>query len=72
MEEIQEWMKKCPIKRLEEMLLEKKVLTQAKIKRIQEGIEKEIEEAVSFAKESPFPDPQDIYDDVYAGKGVRR
>jgi len=47
-------------------------LDEAKIKKIQEEIEKEIEEAVSFAKESPFPDPQDIFEDVYARKGVER
>jgi pyruvate dehydrogenase E1 component alpha subunit len=72
MEEIQEWIKKCPIKRWGETLTEKKLLDEAKIKKIQEEIEKEIEEAVSFAKESPFPDPQDIFEDVYARKGVER
>ena len=72
MEEIQEWIKKCPIKRLEETLVERKLLNQAKIKKIQGEIEKEIEEAVSFAKESPFPDLQDVFEDVYARKGVER
>lgn len=64
-EEIEEWMKKCPIRRFEEKLLEKKILTMAKVKKIREEIEKEIDEAVAFADESPFPDSQDLYEDVY-------
>jgi len=65
MEEIQEWVKKCPIKRFEEKLIGEKVLSKTKIKNIWEEIRKKIEEAVEFANQSPFPDPQDIYEDVY-------
>jgi pyruvate dehydrogenase E1 component alpha subunit len=64
-EEIQEWIKKCPIKRFEEKLIGEKILTTSKVKKIWEEIGKEIEEAVAFANESPFPNPQDIYEDVY-------
>ncbi len=65
MEEIQEWTKKCPIRRFEEKLIAKKVLTGAKSKKVWEEVQKEIDGAVEFAKESPFPEPQDIYEDVY-------
>jgi pyruvate dehydrogenase E1 component alpha subunit len=64
-DEIKEWMEKCPIKRFEEKLAQEKILTKVKIKKIQEEIEKEIEEAVEFANQSPFPEPGDIYEDVY-------
>lgn len=64
-EEIQEWIKKCPIKRFEETLIGKKILTTPRAKKIREEIAKKIEEAVTFANESPFPNPQDIYEDVY-------
>jgi pyruvate dehydrogenase E1 component alpha subunit len=64
LEEIQEWMKKCPIARLEEKLVKREIITKAKIKKIWEEIEKEIEGAVAFANESPFPEPQDMYEDV--------
>jgi TPP-dependent pyruvate/acetoin dehydrogenase alpha subunit len=64
-EEVKEWMKKCPIRRFEEKLLGKKIVTTAKGKKIREEIEKEIDEAIAFAKESPYPDPQDLYEDVY-------
>jgi pyruvate dehydrogenase E1 component alpha subunit len=65
MEEVQEWVKKCPIKRFEEKLVEEKVLSKTKIKNISEEIGKKIEEAVEFANQSPLPDPQDIFEDGY-------
>jgi acetoin:2,6-dichlorophenolindophenol oxidoreductase subunit alpha len=66
MEEVQQWVKKCPIRRFEENLVSKKVLTKLKSKKIREEVEKEIDDAVAFANQSPFPEPQDIYEDVYA------
>ena len=65
MGEVQEWMKKCPIRRFEEKLVRDNIFTKIRAKKIWEGVEKEIEEAVAFANQSPFPDPQDIYEDVY-------
>lgn len=64
-EEIQAWVKKCPIKRFEEKLIKERVLNKNKIKHIREEIGKKIEEAMEFANQSPFPDPQDIFEDVY-------
>jgi pyruvate dehydrogenase E1 component alpha subunit len=65
MEEVQAWVKKCPIKRFEEKLVSEKVLTRPKIKKIWEGVQKEIDDSVEFANQSPFPQPQDLYEDVY-------
>lgn len=65
MVEIQEWIKRCPIRGFEEKMVGKRVLTNNMIKTIRKEIEKEIEEAVNFANQSPFPDPKDIYEDVY-------
>ena len=65
MEEIQEWMKKCPIKRFEGKLISERILTQPKIKKIWEGVQKEIDDSVDFANQSPFPQPKDLYEDVY-------
>jgi pyruvate dehydrogenase E1 component alpha subunit len=65
MDEIQEWIKKCPIRHFEEKLIGKLILTKKKIKGIRKEIEKKIEEAVNFANQSPLPDPKDIYEDVY-------
>ena len=65
LEEIQAWIKKCPIKRFEEKLVKEKVLNKNKMMHIRNEVEGRIEEAVTFANQSPFPDPQDIYEDVY-------
>jgi pyruvate dehydrogenase E1 component alpha subunit len=65
MEEIQEWMQKCPIKRFEEKLVSEKVLNKNKIKNLWEEIGKKIEESVEFANQSPFPDSQEVFEDVY-------
>jgi pyruvate dehydrogenase E1 component alpha subunit len=64
-EEIKDWVQKCPIKRFEEKLVGEKVLNKNKIKNIWEEIGKKIEEAVEFADQSPFPDFQEIFEDVY-------
>ncbi len=66
MEEVQEWVKKCPIKRFEEKLVGERLLDKNRIEHICDEIKKKIEEAVEFAQQSPFPDAQDIYEDVYA------
>jgi len=65
LEEIQAWMKKCPIKRFAATLVKEKVLNKKKMMDIRKEVEKKIEEAVVFANQSPFPDPDDIFEDVY-------
>jgi pyruvate dehydrogenase E1 component alpha subunit len=64
-DELQEWKAKDPLPRFEKKLLEMQVLTEKKIGEIKDSIEKALEEAVSFAEESSFPDPSEITDDVY-------
>jgi len=64
-EEVEAWMEKCPIRRFEQKLLQTKILTVEKVKAVKEEIEKEIDEAIAFAKESSSPGPQDLYEDVY-------
>ncbi len=65
-EEVKEWMERCPIKTLEKRLLEERVLSFEKIQRWRSGLEKEIEEAVTFAKESPFPSVETLEEGVYS------
>ena len=64
-EEAAEWMAKDPIKQFEKKLLEMGLLTQEKIEKLDGEIEKELDEAVRFAEESPFPDPDELTQDVY-------
>ncbi len=49
----------------ERMLLAKKLLNKPKLKKIQASIQSQIDAAVAFARESPFPEPSELLDDLY-------
>jgi len=63
--EVEEWMKKDPIKRFREQLIEMGVLTEKEIDEIDREISEEIDKAVKFAEESPLPDPWETLEGVY-------
>ncbi len=65
-EEVKEWMEKDPIIRYETFLIENGVLSKQEAIEVKEKAIKAIEEAVSFAEDSPFPDPSTVEEDVYA------
>ena len=65
-EEVEEWLAKDPIKRLKEKLLQANTLTEAEIQQIEKEVSAQIEEAVKFATESPYPSPEEALEDVYA------
>jgi len=65
-EEIEQWLKRDPIKLFQDRLLEIKILTAKKIKEIDEEALAEMEAAVKFAEESPPPEPEYLLKDVYA------
>jgi len=64
-EELQEWLAKDPLPRFETKLLEMGVLTEAKIAEIKSAIQSEVDDAVKFAEESPYPEPGELMEDVY-------
>ena len=68
-EELDYWMNRCPIKALEEFLLEHDFILESERNKIYKNIEEEIEEALVFAKESPYPDPNEdeVLNDVFKG-----
>ncbi|HEY93950.1 MAG TPA: thiamine pyrophosphate-dependent dehydrogenase E1 component subunit alpha [Dehalococcoidia bacterium] len=65
-EELESWKKKCPVARTAKQLLEEGILTEQELTDIDSEILKKIDEAVKFAEESPFPDPEDALEDVYS------
>jgi pyruvate dehydrogenase E1 component alpha subunit len=65
-EEIEEWMKKDPILRFRERLIEMGNLTEKETDEINQEMLHELDEAVKFAEESPFPDPEEALEDVRA------
>ena len=64
-EEVQQWMKKDPVKRFEQVLLGKGLLTQEDIEKIQAKADAEVAEAQKFAEESPEPVPEDSFTAIY-------
>lgn len=64
--EVEEWFKRDPIPRFREKLIEKGYFTQNDADAIDREMKDEIERAVKFALESPYPAPEEALDDVYA------
>jgi pyruvate dehydrogenase E1 component alpha subunit len=64
-EEVDEWLRKDPITRFKERLLQTNVMTEAEVQQIEKDVLTEIEEAVKFAMESPYPAPEEALEDVF-------
>ncbi len=64
-EELDHWMNRCPIKMLEKYLLQRGIMSEHKRDQINKAVSKEVEDAVKFAKESPYPDESDLLSDVF-------
>jgi len=64
-EEMDQWLKKCPIKRFKEQLIRAKIMTEEMEKTIEAKVKGAIGEAVRFAKESPFPSPEEATQDLF-------
>ncbi len=64
-EELESWMAKCPIKRLEALLLKQGILSKSETHQIEKEIEREIEETVVFAKKSSFPKANELQKYVF-------
>ena len=64
-DEVEEYKDQDPIGQVLKVIKEKKYMTDAAIKKVQDQVKKEVEEAVKFAEESPLPDGKELYEDVY-------
>jgi pyruvate dehydrogenase E1 component alpha subunit len=62
---VQEWKKKDPLDRFTRKLLEDRTLTPGEAEKKRAQFTKEVEEAVQFAKEAPYPDPSEVTSDVF-------
>jgi len=59
-EEIDEWKKRDPIQLFSERLLGAGTATQGELDRIEAEVKQEVQDAVEFAAESPWPSPDDL------------
>ncbi len=65
-QEIEEWKKRCPIKRMRDYLVEGGIFAGAELDAMDEQAARDIEEAVRFAEASPRPKIEEAARDVYA------
>jgi len=65
-EELEEYQKIDPIARLRTYILENKVATEKKLAGIEAKIEKRILDAVEFAENADFPEPEALYEDMFS------
>jgi pyruvate dehydrogenase E1 component alpha subunit len=65
-EEVEEALKIDPVNKIENRMLEVKMITKDEIKSYREKIQKMVDEAVDFARKSPVPKPEDAMKYVYA------
>jgi acetoin:2,6-dichlorophenolindophenol oxidoreductase subunit alpha len=66
--EIEEWKKRDPIITWSDRLIEEKICAKNELQEIDSLVEKTIDEAVDFARNSKLPEPQDAFKDMYATK----
>lgn len=64
-EEVEEYKKKDPIEQVKKTILDKKYASEKELEEVEKKIKDEIKEVVDFAENSDFPDPSEIYKDVY-------
>ncbi|MEA2660062.1 MAG: pyruvate dehydrogenase component alpha subunit [Candidatus Binatota bacterium] len=64
-EEVEEWRQRDPIKAFADRLVDEGVVTAEDVERFDQQALEAVDEAVKFADESPFPDLDSLYDDVY-------
>ena len=65
-EEAKAWMARDPIRQFENRLLEEKLMTDAEIAQVRRDVLAQVEDALAFAKQSPFPEPDELMHGVYA------
>jgi len=71
-EEKRAWIKRDPIKTFRERLIKEKIISEEEIKNLEKESRELIEEAVQFAENSPFPEPEEAYQDLfYETEGVK-
>jgi pyruvate dehydrogenase E1 component alpha subunit len=60
------WKERCPLTSFQAYLIKNKVLDKKRITSLETGIKEEIQEAVEFAKNSPYPDAAEAFEDIYS------
>jgi pyruvate dehydrogenase E1 component alpha subunit len=71
-EEVEEWRRRDPIETFRARLADEGVMSEEDYEKLDEQVTKVVEESVEFADQSPFPDLDTLYEDIYVyGEQVR-
>jgi len=65
-EEMDAWALRCPLLRMKNLLLECRLADAAELEAIEADVEREVKEAVAFARSSPQPDTAGVHKHVFA------
>jgi pyruvate dehydrogenase E1 component alpha subunit len=64
-EDLEEARLKDPLKNLEKQLIDRKIIKEDELKKMQDEIEMEIAETIEFARQSPYPEPKEALENVF-------
>ncbi|HRD37308.1 MAG TPA: thiamine pyrophosphate-dependent enzyme, partial [Bacteroidia bacterium] len=64
-DEVKEYQKQDPIEKVIDTLKKNKWIDDAGIEAMEEKVKALVDESVKFAEESPYPEPEELYNDVY-------
>ncbi|MBK7634784.1 MAG: pyruvate dehydrogenase (acetyl-transferring) E1 component subunit alpha [Saprospiraceae bacterium] len=67
-EELEAYKEKDPLVVIQDRIIKQKIASQKEVDDIIEAINKEIEDAMEFAENSPYPLPSELYEDNYTQK----
>lgn len=67
-DEIKKWQENDPIGILRSVLIDEKIVTETELDAIDAQVEDEVQAAVQFAESSPDPEPDALFENVYAGE----
>jgi pyruvate dehydrogenase E1 component alpha subunit len=68
-DEVKEYQEQDPIQKVLKTLQENNWISDKEIEAIDEKVKALVDESVKFAEESPYPDPSELYQDVYSEPG---
>jgi Dehydrogenase E1 component len=71
-EQVEEWRQRDPIATFGERLVEDEILTEDDLEELDQAAIDTVDEAVQFADDSPHPEPESLYDDIYVLGGQVR
>ncbi|MCA0364491.1 MAG: pyruvate dehydrogenase (acetyl-transferring) E1 component subunit alpha [Bacteroidetes bacterium] len=64
-EEVAEWKMRDPIELIKDRMLKNNIATEAELDAIDAKIKGQVDQAVIFAEESPWPKPEEAFEDIY-------